>query len=170
LQKNGRNYNLAINLIIVKTKILFLSIVLFNLGCSHQKIDNANRKPKQNGSAAVVIRPDSLKLATRTVFNDSDSPEYPDWADTIIASYVKQTNNGLVRKAIKEKLKEEWMYDQLQKTDTATYWVFNIGHDIADDGGTNARFISDSWVYLDSLKRKLYEYDSVNEKIVEWKK
>ena len=70
----------------MKTKILFLSIVLFNLGCSHQKIDNANRKPKQNGSAAVVIRPDSLKLATRTVFNDSDSPEYPDWADTIIVT------------------------------------------------------------------------------------
>jgi hypothetical protein len=155
---------------IMKKKILFLFIVLLNLGCSHPKTDNANRKPKQNASPVVAIKQDSLKPATTTALNDSDSPEYPDWADTIIASYVMQTNNGLVRKAIKEKLKEEWVYDQLQKTDTATYWVFNIGHDVANHRETNVRFISDSWVYLDSLKRKLYEYDSVNGKIVEWKK
>ena len=155
---------------IIKKKILLFSIVLLNLGCSHQKIDNANRKPKPNASPVVAIKQDSIKPATRTAFNDNGGPEYPDWADTIIASYVRQTNNELVRQAVKEKLKEEWIYDQLQKTDTATYWVFNIGHDVADNGETNVRFISDSWVYLDSLKRKLYEYDSVNEKIVEWKK
>jgi len=154
----------------MKKKILILSIVLLNLGCSHPKTDNTNQKTKQNASPAAAIKGDSLKPAVRAPLNDIDSPEYPDWADTIIASYVRQTNNGLVRKAIKEKLKEEWVYDQLQKTDTATYWVFNIGHDVADNGETNVRFISDSWVYLDSLKRKLYEYDSVNEKVVEWKK
>jgi hypothetical protein len=151
-------------------KILLLSTGLLNLSCSHPKTDNTNQKPKQDTSPVLAIKNDSLKPTTRTGLNNVDGPEYPDWADAIIASYRRQTNNELVRKAVKEKLKEQWVYDQLLKTDTVTYWVFNIGHDVADHDETNVRFISDSWVYLDSLKRKLYEYDPVNEKITEWKK
>jgi hypothetical protein len=121
--------------------------MLLNLGCSHPKTDNANLKPKQNASPMMEIKHDSLKPATRVADNNIDGPEYPDWPDAIVASYVRLTNNELVRKAIKEKLKEEWVYDQLQNTDTETYWVFNIGHDVAVHGETNVRFISDSWVY-----------------------
>jgi hypothetical protein len=151
-------------------QILSLSILLLNIGCSHPRINDTNRKPKHRGYPVAAIKNNSLKQAAKAATKDIDCSEYPDWAEIIVAPYVRQTNNEWVRKAVMEKLKEEWVYDQLEKTDTATYRVFQIGHDVADGGGTNVRFISDSRVYSDSLKRKLYEYDSVNGKPIEWQK
>jgi len=43
-----------------------------------------------------------------------------------------------------------------------------MGHDFTDSDGK--RFITDSWVYIDSVKRKIYEYDVAKDTLVEWNK
>lgn len=60
---------------------------------------------------------------------------------------------------------EEALFDQEIKTDSANYLVYNIGHDLKDDDA--ARYVSDSWIYVDTLKRKVFEY-TLDEKLVEW--
>jgi hypothetical protein len=44
-----------------------------------------------------------------------------------------------------------------------------IRHDITDERNTNKRFVADGWVYIDSLTRKIYEYDLTNDSLIEWK-
>ena len=48
-------------------------------------------------------------------------------------------------------------------------YIYNIGIDVAEEDGSNLRFSSCGWVYLDSVKQKLYEYDLPNDTIVTWK-
>jgi len=60
--------------------------------------------------------------------------------------------------------------DDVNVTDTAKYFIFHLGHDVADKGGKNKRFVTDAWIYIDSLKRKIYEYDLPNDTLIEWKK
>ena len=38
---------------------------------------------------------------------------------------------------------EEWIFDQTLHTDTETWYVCQIGHDIAHEDSTNLRFITD---------------------------
>ena len=63
---------------------------------------------------------------------------------------------------------EEWIFDRTEKTDTANYLIYQIGHDVSDKGNTNPRFVTDQWIYIDSLKNKLYEYDLPNDSLIEW--
>jgi hypothetical protein len=40
----------------------------------------------------------------------------------------------------------------------------------SDSGDKNKRVITDSWVYIDSLAKKLYEYDLPNGRLIKWDK
>jgi len=55
---------------------------------------------------------------------------------------------------------EEALFDQEIKTDSANCLVYNIRHDLRDDDAQ--RFISGSWIYVDTLKRKVFD-SRVNE-------
>ncbi|MFC7773914.1 hypothetical protein [Flavobacterium sp. GCM10027622] len=92
------------------------------------------------------------------------------WYDTLIADYIKHSEKKLIRMALKNNDSIEWLYDQTIDKDGTRYMLFNIGQDVYDEGYTNKRFVSDGWVYIDSIQRKLYEYDLPNDTIIEWKK
>jgi hypothetical protein len=74
-----------------------------------------------------------------------------------------------VRNAMKQKLREQWMYDQLIKTDTAVYFSYKIGHTVTEKDGSEPRSVADSWVMIDTAKHKLYER-SAGGHLTEWKK
>lgn len=93
----------------------------------------------------------------------------PGWTDGLLMNYLARTGNELIRQAREDSIPLEWMMDRLEDTDTAAYFVFHVGHTVADDG-MNRRFVTDAWVYIDSLTRKIYEYDVANDSLVEWKK
>ena len=90
------------------------------------------------------------------------------WSDSILLTYTAFSENELIRLARKDHLKEEWLLDSTLQTDTAVYQIYQIGHDVADEGSENQRFVTDRWVYLDTLKRQLYEYDLPNESLNKW--
>jgi hypothetical protein len=106
----------------------------------------------------------------KTTGNQSISSVTRTWTDTILADYIKNTNNKLIRLALKDTFPEEWLFDRLENWDTTIYLVFHIGHDFLDKGNMNKRFITDGWVYIDSFSRKLYEYDLPKDTLIEWKK
>ena len=84
-----------------------------------------------------------------------------------MVAYNHTTSNHSVRSAVKDSsIKEEWNFDQQIKTDTANYFVYQVGHDVSDKDGS--RFVTDSWIYADTVKRKLYEYQP-DGKLLSWK-
>ena len=89
------------------------------------------------------------------------------WFDSLSVVYNKTTRNELVRNAVADKtLNEEWLFDQEIKTNTASYYRYQVGHDLTDADGS--RFITDAWIYVDTVKRRFYEQDA-DEKLLEWK-
>ena len=63
-------------------------------------------------------------------------------------------------------INEEWMFDSIRQRGKSKYFVYNIGHDHRND--EVAVFASDSWVYIDTVTRKLYE-TLPDENLKEWK-
>jgi hypothetical protein len=93
-----------------------------------------------------------------------------DWQDDLIVDYIKNSEKDLIKIHFKNNDKLQWILDSTEKNDSTQFYIYNIGVDVTDEDGSSLRFSSCGWVYLDSVKRKLYEYDLPNEKLIEWKK
>jgi len=91
-------------------------------------------------------------------------------ADSLLANYIKYTHNKLIRQNRKNNITEEWFEDGIELKNGINYQVYQIGHDVTDKGGANKRFIADEWVYLDTVKNKVYVYDIFTDVLIEWKK
>ena len=83
---------------------------------------------------------------------------------------MKNSKIELIVSALKSKDNLDWQFDQTIKNDSTQFYIYKIGVHVTEEDGSNPRFSSCGWVYLDSVKRKLYEYDLPNDTIVEWKK
>lgn len=92
------------------------------------------------------------------------------WCDSLIMTYVRQTENPLVKSTREANVAIDWQLDRIEDTDSATYLVFHIGHDMTDEGNINPRFATDAWIYVDSLKRVLFEYDLPTDQLIRWTK
>ncbi len=93
-----------------------------------------------------------------------------DWQDDLIVDYIKNSEKDLIKIHFKNKDKLQWILDSTEKNDSTQFYIYNIGVDVTDEDGSSLRFSSCGWVYLDSVKRKLYEYDLPNEQLIEWRK
>ena len=107
------------------------------------------------------IEPDTIKVAAKQ--------QQSNWKDDLLSKYILHSENKLIQAANKQKLNEEWLFDQEIVTDTASYLVYQIGHDVTDEGGTNPRFVTDQWVRIDTTSKQLYEYDLANDSLIKWK-
>ncbi len=85
------------------------------------------------------------------------------WVDSSIIDYIKNSNDELLKLNRNSHIPEQWMLD-------TRYWrgkkyiVAEIGHD------NKYRFVPDSWVYLDSLSRKIFVYDTINDTLIKWER
>jgi len=135
------------------TRMLILSLTLFLINCS-------DKRPGKNltfGSKTGINKPN----------NESIKTSAKSWFDSAMKEWNKTSNNELVRSAFKDSsINEEWDFDGIIKTDTANYFVYKVGHDFSDQDGL--RFITDAWIYVDTAKHKLYEYQIADEKLLEW--
>ena len=93
------------------------------------------------------------------------------WYDQLILDWIEHTDHNLFLQNTKaDKTDISWLFQGEVGTDTAYYFIFRVGHTVTDSGVLSPRYISDAWLYLDTLKRKVFEYDVATEKISEWKK
>ncbi len=145
----------------MKTISLGLAVFLFLFctGCGQNKTDGT----------AVVHERDTAKT-TQNAAKQAAKNELRSWKDSLLEAYVRLSGNEMIKSARQNKQLEEWLFDQAVHADTAEYLIYQVGHDVTDEGGTNPRFVTDQWVYIDTITRKLYEYDLPNDSLVAWKR
>ena len=143
----------------MKNKIYLVLVLISIISCTKTKKDDRNSADTTN--EAIAINNESVKSETQ--------PDVKNWYDAIIADYVKKSDNQLIKLALKNKEQVEWLLDRTEKTDSTNYYIFNIGQNVMDENNTNPRFTSDGWIYIDSLSKKVYEYDLPNDSLIVWK-
>ncbi|MEO3403383.1 hypothetical protein AAFN85_05750 [Mucilaginibacter sp. CAU 1740] len=125
-----------------------------------QAIDISGNKPKAHTSK-------SLKEADTEIADYPDNPPNNGWTDSVLTAYLKNSHNQLVSMSVADtSVNEEWMFDSIRQRGKSKYFVYNVGHDHRDE--EVAVFSSDSWVYIDTVTRKLYETQP-DESLKEWK-
>lgn len=113
------------------------------------------------------------KVAEKNIVNQIDSSivlQSQNWYDSLVSDYINNSDNELIKLSLKNNVKVEWILDQIEKTDSTNYYIFNIGQSVSEIDGTNTRFSSNGWIYIDSISKKVYEYDLPNDSLIVWKK
>ena len=136
----------------------FLSFFLLFISCDKSKTNKIE----------VDKKVDSTSVNEKKSENISQKKEI--WYDKLMLNYVKNSENELIKLALKNKENVEWVLDRTEVTDSTNYYIFNVGQDVFDEGNTNLRFSTCGWIYIDSLSQKIYEYDLPNETLVFWNK
>jgi hypothetical protein len=106
----------------------------------------------------------STKKDSSIVIQDSSGSTNPGWADSLITGYINQSDNQFIKMARKDRMSIESMFDRTEVTDTAKYFVFQIGHSF------EYKYITDMWLYIDSVTRNIYEYDVAKDSLIRWTK
>jgi hypothetical protein len=157
----------------MKTSLAAICCALAIAGCA-SSTDNTT-------TAALTVATDSAVAGQPAVLHefspagaDSRSVEIDSvlrgkigWADALVTRYITLSDNEGVQYAAKDS-SITWIWDQLLDTDSAQYLVCHLGHDYEDEDGR--RFITDGWLYIDTLTRRLYEYDVPDDSLIMWNK
>jgi hypothetical protein len=144
-------------------KKVSLALVLISLlSCKNDKTESV-----VDNLQTEINHKDTLEVKSESTENRAYNTN---WQDDLISYYVRNSKNELIVSALKSKDNLDWQFDQTIKNDSTQFYIYKIGVHVTEEDGSNPRFSSCGWVYLDSVKRKLYEYDLPNDTIVEWKK
>jgi len=161
----------------MRTTLFIVVICVLAAGCHHtvpvvKKTADSIKKDTITTSQKIAESFPDTRMVGDTANDENAGEGYAagrPWVDSLIADYVKHTNNKLVRFSVDHKLGETWTFDQITKTDTAIYASYEIGHDVKDKGDINSRHVADSWISIDTVKRKLYE-NNTGGRLTEWKR
>ena len=148
----------------MKNIFLIFALIVLIVGCQSKKEKKASLKQESKSNV------DSFQTVTNVdTLDDNITITYKtysiSWSDSLLKLYIAFSNNPLVKQARKA---EEWIFDQTLTTDTAVYNIYQIGHDVTDEGGANPRYVTDQWVYLDTIGKQLYEYNLSKERLDKW--
>ncbi|AYL94910.1 hypothetical protein [Mucilaginibacter celer] len=151
----------------MKIHLLPIGLLLLLMSC-RQTAKPINTK--QADTAAIIQKADTtqnLKEAGPVIIDDADSPPDNGWTDSLLTAYLKSSHNKLITMAVADtSIHEEWLFDSVRPMGKSKYFVYNVGHDY--NNGDGVVFASDSWVFIDSATRKLYE-SQPDESLKEWK-
>lgn len=145
--------------LITMNKITLLLISIVFLSC--KKTSDIEKQTVNKQIDTLTVN----KVILNTV-TDSNSKK---WYDAIIVDYIKKSENELIKSSFKSKEQIEWLLDRTEKTDSTNYYIFNIGQEVSEEDGSESRFSSSGWIYIDSISKKIYEYDLSNETLILWK-
>lgn len=143
------------------------------------------KRMKNNPIALVILFVGLMAIGcgepTKSVSPDSSvqnsATQQIDWINPLIEDYIQRSTNEMIVEDRKDTSNHfEWFLDRHDNVNGTNYMVYQLGHVVtdsglpgADEGEVNARFITYDWLYIDSLKRKLFVYDFATDGIVEWK-
>ena len=152
----------------MKNLVKIFTLITLIYSCQGPIGNNASLTGAQTMSIDTM-QPEALVEANIT---EPPQIEYPDFSipatDFMLMSYIAFSENELIKADRKTNIQEEWVFDQTLKTDTAEYQVYQIGHDATEASGENQHFVTTQWVYVDTAKDILYEYDVANECLNKW--
>lgn len=148
-------------------RILFM-VVTVGLGLMMASCNSGNDRKEQEGTVETP-KGDSLVAHSASdsefVLPAKDTSHVTDmnWRDSMLVDFISGTKNTAIAQTRKDKVGTQWIMDNLTKTDTADYYIYHLGHSF------EGRFVTDAWVYIDSARRKLYEYDVAEDRLIKWK-
>src|SRR5689334_16100084 len=90
------------------------------------------------------------------------------WSDSLLKLYINFADNSSIKQARKANYYEDWIYDNTLNTDSAEYDIYRIGHDVPKQDYSDTIFVVDQWVYIDTKRQQLYEYDAAGKKLTRW--
>jgi hypothetical protein len=134
-------------------RFLFL-LILLTTGCS-----------QKGKKVAEIAAKDIVSKKTRA--SEANKPLL--WYDSLVLKYIQGTDNDLIKFSLNSNTSEDWLLDREENINNAGYFVFHIGHDVADSGNTNPRFVTDGWLYIDTLTKKMFAYDVPHDSLIEWR-
>jgi hypothetical protein len=147
----------------MKKKTLLLLISFAFLSCNKTiKVEFQNTEKKTD---SLSVNKETLKSETET----KTESKTQNWYDDLIADYIKKSDNKLIKTSLNNKERIEWLLDRTEKTDSTNYYIFNIGQNVSEEDGSESRFTSNGWIYIDSISKKIYEYDLPNDSLFVWK-
>jgi hypothetical protein len=136
----------------MKHSAFLLSILLF-VSCGHPA--------KNNPASSITTKADSASFST---INDT-MPDAPEWCDALTNEYLKyleHTHNPMIRDGETDTvINIKWMFDGMDKEDSANYYMMRLGYDIGDS--IDGRFLTIGWFYIDSATKKTFEYSSIDD-------
>lgn len=101
--------------------LLFFSLSLFTISCGQSVLNNSVNKD------TLIVKRDNAVEQEDTSGRDKNnsSPKVAQtWTDSLIEGYIHNSNNALIRQSLKNKISEEWLFDQTISTDTGKYFTF----------------------------------------------
>lgn len=146
--------------------LFFITFSVCILGCT---VNNSNdsapsiSKNQDSDSTAKSILVSEKRVTVDTIQKSS-------WIDSLILGYIGNSKNEMLRSSLKNNLSIEWIFDQTIYSDTAVYFVYQIGHNFSDEDGINERFVTDQWLYIDSMTKEVFEYDIAKDSLLKWNK
>ncbi|GAA0549915.1 hypothetical protein [Chitinophaga japonensis] len=147
--------------------LAFVTCVLGIAGCMETSAgDTARTTDIDSDRIATASAPRYTayrESGEQTISIDSALYAHLQWANALIHTFVKYSDNPMVQYALQDHTLE-WRWDRLQTTDTAAYLVVQLTHTIDDEDGRRA--VTDGWIYVDTLTRVVYEYDLPNDSLL----
>ena len=142
----GKEYNT------MRTRLLLLFCLLILTGCFQ----------KNNTAKETEVKNEEVKNS-KTNSADTMQNVGPAWASDLVLKYVQESKNENITAARNDNAPVAWMFDGTRPSDTAVYYVFHIGNDRED------HFSTAGWVYIDSARHSIYEYDIAKDSMYLWK-
>lgn len=143
----------------MKIKLIYFLILIPFLSCNkHLKTIPVNTEQKMD-SVSVNTELSSKKTELAVA----------NWYDDLIVNYIKNSENELIKLSLAHNQRIEWLLDRKEKTDSTNYYIFTIGQEVSEEDGSNKRFSTNGWIYIDSISKTIYEYDLPNDTLIAWK-
>jgi hypothetical protein len=138
----------------MKLLLLPVAVILAFTGCPAPDSETESRSKQMDTPARAAAPPPKDPLS---------------WQDRAVMRYINESGNGIIADARMRGRGEDWIVDRDETRDSTNYLVIHIGHDESEPDGTNRRFATDAWLYLDTVRKRIYEYDLPNDSLVFWK-
>ncbi len=102
---------------------------------------------------------------------EKETQQKSHWSAPLIQEYINSSDNVFMTQARKYSLDTEWLFDQVMNSDSDStpYYVFQIGRTVMDSPQINARYVTDVWLYIDTVSRQVYEYDLPADSLIPWR-
>jgi len=129
----------------MKQKVLFIPTLIFLFSCTN-KSENHDVKNLANRNV-------------RTVENIDTIHEVALWANEYIIKYLESNKDRLTEV---DGRPVTYIKDTTERNER-NYAMVKIGHSFEH------RYVTDQWIFVDSLTKEIYEYDLPNDSLILWK-
>jgi hypothetical protein len=138
----------------ISMKLSFIVLAALLLAACNNASDT-EKEVKADSLPAVTA--DSEYIAP---VKDTSHAATGNWRDSLITEFIRTTKSSLVKATREAGGKFEWMNDGIQRREGVVYYRYQLGH------SSENKFNTDAWLYIDTMKRRLYEYDLVEDKLI----